>query len=73
MYGLITTSTRVTDAIPLLAGETPVQTRVTRKTHPRRVLENEGIANMQENEYRLGFSSPSLQHEANKAFQDCRG
>lgn len=72
VYGLITTSTRVTDAIPLLAGETPVQTRVTWKTLPRRVLENRGIANMQENEYRLGFSSPLLQHEANKPFRTAR-
>jgi len=33
------------------------------------VLENRGIANMQENEYRLGFSSLLLQHEANKPFR----
>lgn len=45
--------TCVTDAIPLLAGETPVQTHVTWKTLPRCVLEYRGIANMQENEYRL--------------------
>lgn len=50
--------TCVTDAIPLLAGETPVQTRVTWKTLPRCVLQNRGIANTQENECRLEANKP---------------